>query len=480
MIRYCAIFCAALLAAAGLTAGTAYPQEGTAPKETLSFESYLGKIREKLPELKKNRIAVERARNARLAADAPSDTMLEGSGAWNKTWRYSSNPFSRRGYESTYSANLGVSKKIPPTGTTLRAGASYTQFRSDIDYGSFVLPDAYHYPSYYAGFTQSLLNNAFGVIDRFAARDAEMKIAIEKLRADNADKSDLNRYRKLYFDWVEQAEKLTLLQKSIANAEALRDQVARKFRLGLAENDDVQNAAASALQYRAAYEEAAAAYRALLGEIGLLVDTSKYAPSPGEFDARFSASETANFSEVPFEKTRSAEIYRLMKNNHNYAREVAENKLLPQLELHGMVTRKAQDSDFAAAAGGMNNTDYYLGFSVTYPLGNSQAESEARIADLAIEEVNREFDISRNDYGKNLTSLLGTAGGIKKMIGISGERIKALESKYRTEEKKYLQARLDLNFLIASANALTAERINLLGLKKQLIYHHIDYTDLTE
>jgi len=235
MTRNFAILLGALLAVAGSATGADLRgEEAPSGRETITFESYLGKIREHLPELRKNRIAVERARNARLAADAGFDAMVEGSGAWNKTWRYSNNPFSRTGYENNYTANLGVSKKIAPTGTTLSAGASYTRFSSEIDYGSFVLPEAFHYPSYYAGFTQSLLNNAFGIIDRFAANDAEMKTAIEKLRAENAEKSDLNRYRKLYFDWIEYAARLDLLKKSIVNAEALRDRVASKFRLGLA------------------------------------------------------------------------------------------------------------------------------------------------------------------------------------------------------------------------------------------------------
>lgn len=468
----------ALLAPAARAAADA--ADNADRKAVISYSDFMAKLREKLPELRRNRIAVEKADNARLASGAAEDTRLDGSGSYSRNWRYSNNPFSRTGYENYYDANLGLSKKFSATGTTLSGGVAYSQFRSEIDYGDFNLPGAYHYPSYYLGFSQSLLKNAFGTVDRFARNDAEMKLSIEKLRAENADKNDLNQYRKLYFSWIEYARRLDLLARSIQNAEALHAQVLRRFRAGLSDNDDVQNAAASVLQYRANREDALASYNALLGQLGIFIDTAGTAPDPGEFETHFQSSSAADYGDVKFEKTRAAGIYRLTKENYRYAREVAGNKLLPQMDISGRYTRKAQDETFAGAAGDMKDSDYYVGFSVSYPLGDSQGESDARAAELAVKEVNHEYDISGNEYDKNLKSIRSTAGGLKRIIGISEERIRVLESKYGTEQKKYLQARLDLNFLIATANTLTAEKINLLGLKKQLIYFHIDYGDLTE
>lgn len=473
-----------ILAAAALLAPAASGAAETAgnaeKKAVLSYAEFMVKIREKLPELRKNRIAVEKAGNTRLAAEAAEDTKIDAAGSYARTWRYSNNPFSRTGYENYYDANLGLSRKFSATGTTLSGGVAYSQFRSEIDYGSFIMPDAYHYPSYYLGFSQSLLKNAFGTVDRFARNDAEMKLSIEKLRAENADKNDLNQYRKLYFSWIEYARRLELLAESIRNAEALHAQVIRKFRAGLADNDDVQNAAASLLQYRANREDALAAYNALLGQLGMFIDTASALPEAAEFETHYRASSSAAYGEVKFETTRAAGIYRLTKENYRYTREIAGNKLLPQMDITGKYTRKAQDDSFTGAAGKIHDSDYYVGFSVSYPLGNSQSESEARAAELAVEEVNHEYDISGNEYGKNLKSIQSSAEGLKRIITITGERIRALESKYGTEQKKYQQARLDLNFLIATANTLTAERISLLGLKKQLIYYHIDYADLTE
>ena len=34
----------------------------------------------------------------------------------------------------------------------------------------------------------------------------------------------------------------------------------------------------------------------------------------------------------------------------------------------------------------MKDSDYYVGFSVSYPLGDSQGESDARAAELAVKD----------------------------------------------------------------------------------------------
>ncbi len=459
---------------------TAFSDEEKTVRREVSYLEYLARIRESLPEIRKNALAVDRARNTLRGTGSAEDINLEGTASYGKTTRYASNPFSRPGYEKNYTADMGLTRKIIESGTTLSAGVGYTRNSPNINYGDYDLPPAYHYPSYYLGFSQSVLKNAFGVVDRYASKDAGMKLEIEKLRNSENNKSTLNPYKKLYFDWIEYARRLELLNKSVDNARSLLEQVNRKFRTGLAENDDVQNATATLLQHRTAYEESLAEYNAMLRRLSVYIDSSGLTAAEEEFDRYFKKAADDEFPLQPFEETRAADIYRLTKKNRNYAKSVAGNKLLPQLDITGKYTRKAQDDDLASAMGGMSDTDYYIGFSVSYPLGNSMSESERREAEIAVAEVNHEYDISKNDYRKSVESLRESAVGLRRVIELTEQRIRALESKYSTERKKYLQARMDLNFLISTANALTSEKMNLQNLKKQLIYLYVDYGDLTE
>jgi hypothetical protein len=455
-------------------------QEQKAPGKKISYRDYIGTITQKLPELRRNEIQVERAKNTLYGTESTEDTFLEGDATYTKSKQYSMNPYSRTGYTSEYTANLGIARKFNRTGTTVNAGVSYYEFRNDINYEGVSLPNTYYYPSAYIKFSQSILKNTFGVIDRFAKNDAVMKLEIEKLRRGEADKSDLNYYRKLYFNWIEYLEQIKLINESIENARALSNQVARRFRTGLADNDDVQSAAALVLQYQATYEEVKAALVALERELKLFLDTTQYQPDESEFGRLYAMTREKDYSRIPFEKTRSAEIYRITKKNLHYARDIAENRLLPQLDLVAQYTRKSQDDQFSTAAHELNDTDYYIGFSMSYPLENIESRSGVREVKLSIQEINNEFDVSKNDYHKSLDSLIEYSSGTNRVIDLKERRIKTLESKYRTELKKYQQTRLDLQFLINTANEITSERIGLLQLKNRMIQYAIDYDDLTK
>lgn len=455
-------------------------QEKEAPGKKISYQDYIDTITQKLPELKRNEIHVQRAKNTLYGTESTEDTFLEGDATYTRTKQYSRNPFSRTGYTSEYTTNLGIARKFIQTGTTVNAGVSYYQLNNDINYEGAAIPNTYYYPSVYLKFSQSLLKNTFGIVDRFAKNDAAMKLEIEKLRRREADKSDLNYYRKIYFNWVEYLEQLRLINESIRNARALSNQVSRRFRSGLAGNDDVQSAAALVLQYRATYEEVLASRIALERELQLFFDTTQYQPDESEFSRIYALAREEGYSRVPFEKTRNAAIYRLTKKNYHYARDIAENKLLPQLDLVAQVTRKSQDDQFSTAARELNDTDYYIGFSVSYPLENIESRSGVREAQLSIEEINNEFDVSKNGYHKSLDSLIEYSKGAERVIDLKEKRIKTLISKYRTELKKYQQTRLDLQFLINTANEITSEQINLLQLKNRIIQYAIDYADLTK
>ncbi|HON77937.1 MAG TPA: TolC family protein [Spirochaetota bacterium] len=455
--------------------------EDTAPEamQRISYNDYMSIILKKLPELRKNKLQVDRAENTRYAAGSITDTNLEGSGTYSKNTQYSTNPYAGSGSTRNYSANLGLSRRIIQSGTTLNAGIGYSQNQYDMQVSGYRVNDTYR-PSYYVGFSQSVLKNAFGVVDRFSGNDAEMKLAIEKLQQQENDKTSLNTYRKLYFTWIEYSETLSLLKESIRNAQVLYNQVRRKFRTGLSDNDDVQNAADTVLQYRISYQNTLSAFNTVQKQLQIFFDAAKYRPDAGEFERYYSLSGGEKYEPVPFEKTRNAEIYRLTKKNYAYSQTIAENKLLPDLNIIGQYTRLSQDDRFSDAVKAMNDSDYYIGFTVTYPIGNTESRSSLRESELAVMEVNHEFDITRNEFRKSLQSIIQNTSGLKKMISLTEQRIRVLESKYRTEQGKYHQARLDLNYLITTANNITSSKVSLLSYKNQMIQNHIDYGDLVQ
>lgn len=456
----------------------AFPQTpGENKVQSISYNEYLSILYKKLPELNRSSITIESAENALNRAESAADTNLSGSGLYSKGVNYNSNPLTvdNKTESSTWSMNGGLSKKFNATGTTLEAGTGYEY--STLDKSSYRT----HTPSVYLKFTQSLLQNAFGVIDRFSVNDAKMKIEIEKLRKSETDKTYLNYYRKLYFTWIIQREKLKLLNKSVTDTNNLAIEIDRKVRAGLTDRIDIQTVKALLLQYELTYNETEADLDIIESELSLFINPGTNKPSDNDFNIFFKKSGSSDYLFINYNKTKSAEIYRVTKENLSYASDVQESRLLPQLDVTGQYTRKGNSTNDAAEAySNLKDNEYYLGFSISYPLSNNTGKSSVKEAEIAVKSINNEFDISRNSYTTNLNTAIKRIEGLKKSIALTEKRISVLESKYSAGYKQYLQSRQNIQFLTDTSLDITGEKITLNNLKNSLIHYKIDYDDLTE
>jgi len=461
-------------------AAQAFAQEKKteAPRKTkLSYTDYVNIIQEKLPELKKNRIQVQLAKNTLYGADAGDDTSLDYSFQYYREKPYSTNPGMQLDRTTGYSSSLGLSKRISRTGTLINSGIDYSS--TSIKASSMGLDSTYYSPSLYLNVAQPVLKNAFGMVDRYAKNNAKMKLEIEKLRRAENDRVDMNYYRKLYFDWIETNERISLLDRSITAAEKLHAQTRRKKARGLADNDDVQKTLSALLAYREQREDARTTSRSIMKELELYLDLSKFIPDTEELENLFKESFRADFRDVPFNRTRTSAIFSLSKKNLEYTLKIAGNELLPEVYLTGGVTLKNQEDAPSTAISEMDTLDYSVGVTVSYPLGNTGAKSAREEARLNVEQINREYDISRNSYRKGLTQILSSVEGYRSMYDLKRRNIASLKSRYATEKVKYGQARINLTYLVDTVNSMATEEINLLLLKKQMISLYIDYQDLT-
>lgn len=442
---------------------------------SISYNEYLSILRNKLPELNRSTLAIETAEKNLLSAESSSDTSLSGSGSYSQGVNYSSSLPGNKTESSTWSLSGGLSRKFNSTGTRLEAGTGYDYTTVDKSgYRSYT-------PSVYIKFTQSLLQNAFGVIDRFSLNDAKMKLSIEKLRKSETDKSYLNYYRKLYFTWIIQREKLALLKKSVAETKDLEAEIEMKVKSGLADRIDIQTVRALLLQYELTYSEAESDLHIIESEISLFVNTDSLKPAGSEFPSYYEKSDSNTYPFINFEKTRSAEIYRMTRENLSYTYDVQESRLLPQLDVTGQYTKKGNSTtDAADAYSNLKDNEYYLGFAITYPLSNSSGHAAVKEAEIAVKSINNEYEVSKKSYTTNLNTAIKRIDGLKKSIDITEKRISVLEAKYSAGYRQYLQSRQNLQFLIDTSLDITGEKITLNQLKNTLIQYSIDYGDLTE
>ena len=455
--------------------GTGNSQEDIKTAEKISYKQFIDNIKQQLPEIKKNRLQVEKAKNTLYGAGSAEDIYLSGEAG------YAKNDILSQGKSTetkNYSSKIGLTKKIAETGTSISTGAAYnrTEYESS---GSA----AYHSPSLYVKFNQSLLKNAFGTVDRYVVKNAKMQYEIEKLREVESNKTDINYYKKLYFSWIEYREELKMINSSINTSKKLAENIKNRFKSGMVNSADLYSSAAVVLKYQIAYEELQTEMNAMESELNIFFKDLKNenrVPDDSEFSSFYTSSLASQYPVIAFEKTSNAEIYRLTKDNLKYAADVSENKLLPQLDLVAEYTRKSEDDTFLKSAGSMNSSDYYLGFSFSYPLQNTENLSKVEESKIAIDEINSEYSISQNSYRKSLEAIVSRYRDSERLISLHEKRIETLEEKYKFEIQKYQQSQLDLEIVINTSIEITSEKISLIQLKKQMIENYIDYSDMTE
>ncbi len=440
--------------------------------KVITYEEYLKAVTDSLPEIRKNRLQVEKAQNTLDGSYSKGDVNLVGSGTYSSSDEYNTNMYSDTRRVTEYSFSAGVSKKFTGSGTTLEAGAGHDTITTE-GYGTR------YYPSVYIKFSQSVLKNTFGVIDRYAEKNAEMKLEIEKIRQAQSDRDALNYYKKLYFTWIELVERIELMRKSINYATEIQSDTEKKYKSGLAGIEDIYSARAIVSQYGIRYESLISELSEVEAEIRVLLNGDDIAPAHGEFEKMYAMSIESEFNDIPFVNTCNAEIYRLTKNSLAYTLDVNRNLLLPQLDIVGQYTRKSANEDFSGAYSSLDETEYYIGFTVSYPLWNTEADSTVREAELAVDEINAEYAITENAYRTNTGKLAASRQSLKKIIELSELRLKSLEAKYKTVYTKYRQGNLQLQQVIDALQDITDEKISLLLYKSSLIQNYIDYIDLT-
>ncbi|MBN2402888.1 MAG: TolC family protein [Spirochaetes bacterium] len=444
----------------------------TGNKPVLKYPDFIKHIENMLPEIKANETDLMLYENKVKRSKASGDITAAAGGDYSI--QEQTKTTYGTGNASTGSFYAGLNKKLIPTGTTVSTEYNYSKSRysslsTGLDYSTYE-------PSVSLKITQPLLYNFLGRVDKYAEKNAKMQLDIERIKYSENNKSIINAYRKLYFEWILYKEILINIKESISNSKTLEEKIKRQVKAGLSDDDDYQKVVASTLAYECRYEEYLTTLKKIENEVQLYL-AQLPDPDKESFNLLFMESNTDAFENVDFSKTNSAKTIELAMENLNYTREVNENKLLPELNVYSQVTRKGYSED-SSSASRMDNTDYSVGFEFTYKIGNNSAESDLKEAEINLLAMKYEYESTLNDYKKSFSGYKSSAEGTKTLLKKTGAVLKALEAQLKTETKKYNQARLNLSYVIETENSIALKKIELLELKYQLIGHYIDYKDL--
>jgi outer membrane protein len=468
----------ALLLAAAVFPSLVFADDSAAEaRKSVSLDGFVKQLGEALPELKSNTIDLLSAENDLRSSKGAGNVALTADGSFSTAKQYS-DPSGTSGDLQTGSLSVGASKKIVSTGTTVKTTVGY-----DRDYYSSFPSTAdttTYKPNVTLKVTQPLIYNFLGKVDQYTEKDAAMKVDIQKLQLSVNNKSTLNAYRKLYFQWELYRRILKDNEESISNAKRLNDQLAQNFKAGLAEDYSYHETSSSLLKYRATYRDNQILLRTIEKQLGVYIDTSVYSPDAKDFDAYLDRAQSLDFPAVDFSKTESAKIIDLSIKRYAYSEEIYSNKLLPEFDVFGSVSRKNRDYSAGSSVSNLPDTDYSVGFSFSYKLGNDEAEASLQSMVLKKKSLELEYASTLNSYKKSLLGYQETASGTKELIRNKQEIIKELNLQLAGQKRKYSQGRLSISDVITTENSISSARVELLNLKYSLIAAYLDYSDLVK
>lgn len=451
----------------------------TAPvqRKALSFDSFIKQLGEVLPELKSSNIDLLSAENDLRSSKGAGNVALTADGTYSSAKQYS-DPAGTSGTVQGNSFSVGASKKIVSTGTTLKTTMGYDQNT----YSSFPsTPETTTYkPAVTLKVTQPLLYNFLGKVDQYTEKDASMKVEIQKLQLSVDNKSTLNAYKKLYFQWELYRRILKDNEDSIANAKRLNEQLAQNFKAGLAEDYSYHETTSSLLKYKATSRDNQIQLQTIEKQLGVYIDTADFSPDAKDFDEYLGKAQENGFPAVDFTATESSKIIDLSIKRYAYSEDVYSNKLLPEFDVFGSVSRKNRADAAGTAVSSLPDTDYSVGFSFSYKLGNDEAAANMQSMTLKKKSLEYEYSSTLNSYRKSLLGYQELSSGTKELIKNKQEIINALTLQLAGQKRKYSQGRLSISDVITTENSISSARVELLNLKYTLIAAYLDYADLVK
>ena len=442
-------------------------------RNTISLDDYIVEIKKSLPELKSNEMDILSAENKVKSAKSAADIYLNAGGTAYSNKEYSG--IADSGDVKGYNYYAGLSKKFTSTGTELSTSYNYSKG----SYNNFSLTSDYSScePSVTVKVTQPLLYNFLGKVNRYSEKNAVMQLAIANYQLEENNKSLLNVYKKLYFQWILYNEYIKNLTQAVKNSNILKEQTRRKLNAGLADNDDYQSSLASVLSYENQRIEYLTALKKIETQLIVYMDINARVPDVAVFDEYLIKVSDNELAEVDFRKTTSAKIMDLTMKNYAYSQGVYENKLLPEFNVFSEITKKGLSDSQTYS---LKDTDYNIGFEFKYYIENNSAESDLKDIEIKIKSLEYEYRSTENTFRKNLLGYIEAVKGIIDQLSVKEKTLTALQSRLVTEKKKYNQARLNLSYIIDTENNITSEKNNILSLRYQLIGYYLDYLDLIQ
>ena len=372
-----------------------------------------------------------------------------------------------------YSASVSVERPIWMTGgrlkTELSSGLTESEFE-DLGLGFDIAPSKLYESTAAITYSQPLLKNRGGNLDRLDYELSAYSIEMSKLRARENEEAFILEVALKFMDWVLLTENKKITTRRLALAIEQLAQVRKKREANLVDEVD-------RLRSKDSKEIAAqnmvltnARWKAVRAELAIIAGEKLIYDKVPAFDL-YSIGLPARLIREPVELIdNSRAVSSLTKQLKQLKRERSGlvSAVKPDLSIDASVALKGGGGNLSSSVAN-DKTDAALFMRLAYPLGNRTANADLRRIDLLIRQTGLERDKLRLDLMGALTGLIIQIEEFEEILRINSNQIKSARRRTREEVKLYNQGRGELTFVIQSQDS--EERAMLNYAKNGANYH---------
>jgi len=356
--------------------------------------------------------------------------------------------------------NVGVSKKLP-SGTNISVDMFNNRSSTNSIFSTSPLT---HDSTLGVTVTQELGKNFFGIRDRGNIKVT--RVDIENTEYTSLEKIEFNiaEVQKAYWDLVLQIEQVKIEEDIVAQAKQLYDLHQEKLKDGLVE---LPEAIASEANYKKRKNSLTLAQNRVKEKVNVLklllnITDDHSVIEPTQTFKIFEEKKPLDLSlKNAFAHRRDYKKAHNIIKAKNIALSIKKNNVWPEINLTATLAKNGLGDHFKQAVTQIteeDNPNFSAGLTISFPLGNQEAKSQLKAAELAkakevlnLKLLERQITIEIIDQVRNCN--------VFQELAFSSEEIAELQDKkLQEEEKRFNQGRSDTDTLIRFQEDLVRAR----------------------
>lgn len=366
--------------------------------------------------------------------------------------------------ENTYNISPRISRPIFATGGQLSLAYEWNKNnfanRANTDYHNSTIEVSY---------SQPLLKNYLGIVDRLDIDLSQFDIYISKLKITEQQQSYIANQLRLFFDWARYQEQLILSKKQLNLAKELLDKVTKKFNNSVVEEVDVLSQKELVLTRQQAVLNLEQLLFSSREKIAKLLNDEEINEQFAEFD--FDQTLVLP-NDKQIENSALFQILKLSIAKSKRNIETLKNQRKAQLNLDLTAKAQGQNADYQQT---LNHTspEYTLALNYEYPLGNRGAKASLSQEYSLLNEQQLNYQQQLQAETANLINVKRNINFLKQQFQLSTERLKNAKKRSKQQQTRYEFAQIDISLVIDALNE--EQRIEQEKLDYQAEYQNAYY-----